>query len=145
MLIVGIALLSGCLSQKKLDNPSLKAFRKQVSKAIPGITSIRTVAQPTHIVFRYSFKKEPDIKVQMDIVKRTDDIIRTEPFKTELFESYFKLYFKEERYTPNITIPMDTDGDGVANLEYFTVLGKDGDWSWYYSDYKNMAKEVALP
>lgn len=144
LLLAGIALLGGCTSHTKLDSPSLEAYRDQVSKAVPGISPPKAVAQPTRILFRYSFDTAPNTTVQQSIIKLTDAYIHTEPFQTEVLESYFKSYSKKDRILPDIAVPMDTDGDGEANFEYYASHEQDGNWSWWYSDYKNMHTKVEL-
>ncbi|RXZ83775.1 hypothetical protein EBB07_05170 [Paenibacillaceae bacterium] len=145
MLLVGIAFLSGCTSYKEMDSPSLKMFQEQVGKTVPGVTSLETVTHPTRLLFRYTFGTEPDITVQQDIVKRTDGYICTETFETEVLASYYASYNKKDRIPPDIVLSMDTDGDGEANFEYYASFGKEGGWSWWYSDYKSMHTEVILP
>ncbi|MWC29213.1 hypothetical protein [Paenibacillus sp. MMS18-CY102] len=146
MLLAGaVALLSGCTSYTKLDEPSLDTYREEISKAVPGILSLKTTSKPTRILFRYAFDTTPDTAVQQDIIKRTDRYIHTEAFKNEVLESYYKSYSKKDRIPPDVALPMDTDGDGEANFEYYASLGQNGNWSWWHSDYKTMATEVKLP
>ncbi|WP_438434180.1 hypothetical protein [Gorillibacterium sp. sgz500922] len=144
LLMAAVVLISGCSSTKNLDSSSLKTFRKQMNRDIPGMTSFKTVAKPTRVLFRCAFKKEPEATVQMDVVKRTDDYMRTDAFKTEVLEAYFKS-FSKDRILPDIVIPMDTDRDGEANFEYYAAFEKNGEWSWHYNDYKGKHQKIELP
>lgn len=133
------------MSHTKLSSPSLAAFQAEIKEAVPEIASLQTVAQPTRVLFRYGFRAEPDKSIRLDIVQRTDRYMDTEAFQSEVLASYYKSYSKEEHIPPDIALPMDTDLDGEADFEYFAALNEDGDWVWWYSDYKNKPERVELP
>lgn len=123
----------------------MAAFQSEMREAVPEIASLKTVAQPTRVLFRYGFKAEPDERLRMDIVQRTDRYMDTEAFQSEVLAAYYTSYSKDERIPPDIALPMDTDLDGEANVEYFAVLNDEGAWVWWYSDYKNKPVRVELP
>ncbi|MCF2942801.1 hypothetical protein [Paenibacillus tarimensis] len=144
-LIAVAALMSGCTSNKELSSPSLTTFREQIMESIPSIKVLPVEAKPTRVLFRYRFDKAPDASIQLNIVKLTDDYMRTPPFDSEVLASYYDEFSKADRIPPHIALAMDIDDDGEANFEYYASLGQDGEWSWRYSDYKNKHETVTLP
>ncbi|PZD97091.1 hypothetical protein DNH61_04155 [Paenibacillus sambharensis] len=145
VVLIAAALMSGCSSNKELSSPSLTTFREEIMEAVPSIKVLAVEAKPTRVVFRYRFDKVHDASLQLNIVKLTDEYMRTPPFDSEVLASYYDEFSKEDRIPPDIALPMDTDDDGEANFEYYASLGQDGEWSWRYSDYKNKHETVMLP